>query len=675
MKLNVVFLLAVVNTGTSNYHPTEGTSCEMANSQAFCHNKDLHQIPHELHPNVNKIDLSGNLIQSIPEMPLSFYTSLQCLDLSSNQISFITSGVFAHMTSLLEINLANNNLYELAQNGTEGIGLLPKVEIMDLSHNNLYNGMAEYFIKEAPTLRYLSLADNSIVMISHKMFQGSPSLMEIDLQRNIIMDIEEGAFETLVNLSKLNLSTNSITCISDFNLKQLEILDLSRNSIETFRITKSDDEYSLRCLDLSENKLLHFPVFPQVNKLVTLNLSNNLIQLTAESPYNKMDYGDNEWLDASFHLLDQKRSRNISSLYLSQLVYLDLSYNEIRSIPDGFFESMLSLHTLNLSKNCLQAFAVSYGSALISLTVLDLSYNALQNLFLDAGALPNLKEFHIQNNNLQTLQFDVFSSLPRLRLLNLQSNNISLCHTYSGLAKQRLAAEGSGCVSFVNSPTLQYLYLADNMLNILPAHTFYKTPLVVLDLSMNPGLKIELKALSGLEKSLEYLHLHGNSLIELNIDLPCFSHLKHLNLSENQLNWLPKWGSDSPLEVLDLRNNRFSTLEDSNILALENSLKNLYLSGNPLNCCGNIWLSSIIQNKNVQIPNVEHLTCQYIQNFGYREEIHIGNIRPEDCEKEDLKKINLLIILTFVLVLSVLIIGVGSFLCFRRQNFSHQFKA
>ncbi|XP_016152994.1 PREDICTED: leucine-rich repeat-containing protein 32 [Ficedula albicollis] len=674
MKLHILFLLAVVNAGASNYHPIEGTPCEMANSQAFCHNKDLHQIPHELHLNVNKIDLSGNLIHSIPEMPLSFYTSLQYLDLSFNQISSITSGVFAHMTSLLEINLANNHLHELTQNGTEGIGLLPKVEIMDLSHNNLYNGMAEHFINQAPTLQYLSLADNSIVKISHKMFQGCPSLVEIDLQRNIIMEIEEGAFETLANLSKLNLSTNSITCISDFNLRQLEILDLSRNSIETFTTTKSNDEYSLRSLDLSGNKLLHFPVFPPVNKLVTLNLSNNLIQLTAESLYNKMDYMDNEWLDSSFHLLDQKRSKNTSSLYLSQLVYLDLSYNEIKSIPDGFFESMLSLHTLNLSKNCLQAFAI-HDSALISLTVLDLSHNALQNLHLDAGALPNLREFHIQNNNLQTLQFDIFSSLPSLRLLNLESNNISLCHRYSGLAKQRLAGEESGCVSFVNSPALQYLYLADNMLNILPAHTFYKTPLLVLDLSVNPGLKIELKALAGLEKSLEYLHLHGNSLIDLNIDLPCFSHLKHLNLSENQLNWLPKWDSDSPLEVLDLRNNRFSTLQESNILALENSLKNLYLSGNPLNCCGNIWLSSMIQNKNVHIPNVEHLTCQYIQGFGYWEEMHIANIRPEDCEKEDLKKINILIILTFVLVLSVIIIGVGSFFCFRRQNFSHQFKA
>lgn len=645
-----------------------------ANSQAFCHDRDLHQIPHEIHPNINKIDLSGNLIQSIPEMPLSSYSSLQCLDLSSNQISFITPGVFAHMTSLLEINLANNHLYELAQNGTEGIGLLPQVEVLDLSHNSLYNGMAEYFIKQAPALRYLSLADNSIIMISHEMFQGSPSLVEIDLQRNIIMEIEEGAFETLVNLTKLNLSMNSITCISDFNLRQLEILDLSRNSIETFHTTESDDEYSLRCLDLSENKLFQFPVFPQVNKLVTLNLSKNLIQLTAESRHNKMDYMENEWVDASFHL-DQKQSRNKSSLYLSQLVYLDLSYNEIKSIPDEFFESMFSLHTLNLSKNCLQAFAITYDSALISLTVLDLSYNALQNLLLDAGTLSNLKELHIQNNHLQTLQFDIFSSLPSLRLLNLQSNNISLCSMYSGLAKQRLSGEESGCVSFVDSPALQYLYLADNMLSILPAYTFYKTSLIFLDLSVNPRLKIEVKALSGLEKSLEYLYLHGNSLIDLNIDLPCFSHLKHLNLSENQLTWLPKWNSDSPLEVLDLRNNRFSTLENSNILALENSLKNLYLTGNPLDCCGNLWLSSMIQNKNVQIPNVEHLTCQYTQNFGYQEEMHMGNIRPEDCEKEDLKKINFLIILTLVLVLSVIVIGVGLFFCFRRQNFSHQFKA
>nr|XP_042706234.1 transforming growth factor beta activator LRRC32 isoform X2 [Chrysemys picta bellii] len=647
----------------------------MVKMKAFCHGKELHQIPPELHPNINKIDLSGNEIRNLSEKPLTFYTSLQHLDLRSNQISFIEPGVFTYMTSLVEVILANNQLDELAQHRTPGVGLLPEIRTLDLSHNRLYNGMAEYFIHKAPSLQYLSLAENSITVILHRMFQGSPALVEVDLHSNIIMEIEEGAFETLVHLTKLNLSMNSITCISDFSLRQLQILDLSRNSIETFHATESKEEYNLRWLDLSENKLLRFPVFPQVNKLAYLNLSKNLMQFTADSAHDEVYYMERDWLEAPFHLLDQKQNTNTSSLYLSQLLYLDLSYNEIKAIPNEFFESMSSLRFLNLSKNCLQTFAVNYDSALISLAILDLSFNALQNLLLDASILTNLQELYIQNNHLQALQFDIFASLPSIKLINLQSNNISFCSMYSGLAKQRLTGEENGCVSFVDFPALRYLYLADNMLKNLPVYAFYKTSLILLELSMNKGLKIEANALSGLETSLEYLNLHGNGMTVLNIDLPRFHHLKHLNLSENQLSWLPKWGSDASLEVLDLRKNSFCNLQSSNILALENSLKNLYLAGNPLSCCGNVWLSSMIQKKNVAIPGVEQITCQYSKSFGYQEEIYISNIRPEVCEKEDLKKINLLIILTVALILSVIIIGLGAFCCFRRQKFSQQFKA
>ncbi|XP_034615029.1 transforming growth factor beta activator LRRC32 [Trachemys scripta elegans] len=674
MKLYFLLFLAA-NGGISSHRPLEESSCEMVKMKAFCHGKELHQIPPELHPNINKIDLSGNEIRNLSEKPLTFYTSLQHLDLRSNQISFIEPGVFTYMTSLVEVILANNQLDELAQHRTPGVGLLPEIRTLDLSHNRLYNGMAEYFIHKAPSLQYLSLAENSITVILHRMFQGSPALVEVDLHSNIIMEIEEGAFETLVHLTKLNLSMNSITCISDFSLRQLQILDLSRNSIETFHATESKEEYNLRWLDLSENKLLRFPVFPQVNKLAYLNLSKNLMQFTADSAHDEVYYMERDWLEAPFHLLDQKQDTNTSSLYLSQLLYLDLSYNEIKAIPNEFFESMSSLRFLNLSKNCLQTFAVNYDSALISLAILDLSFNALQNLLLDASTLTNLQELYIQNNHLQALQFDIFASLPSIKLLNLQSNNISFCSMYSGLAKQRLTGEENGCVSFVDFPALRYLYLADNMLKNLPVYAFYKTSLILLELSMNKGLKIEANALSGLETSLEYLNLHGNGMTVLNIDLPRFHHLKHLNLSENQLSWLPKWGSDASLEVLDLRKNSFCNLQSSNILALENSLKNLYLAGNPLSCCGNVWLSSMIQKKNVAIPGVEQITCQYSKSFGYQEEIYISNIRPEVCEKEDLKKINLLIILTVALILSVIIIGLGAFCCFRRQKFSQQFKA
>ncbi|XP_067389314.1 transforming growth factor beta activator LRRC32 [Emydura macquarii macquarii] len=675
MKLYLLLFLAAVNGGISSHRPLEESPCEMVKMKAFCHSKELHQIPPELHPNINIIDLSGNQIQNISEKPLTFYTSLRQLDLRCNQISFIEPGVFTHMTSLVELNLANNQLDMLAQQRTPEVGLLPAMRALDLSHNSLYNGMAEYFIHKAPSLRYLSLAENSITVIMHGMFQGSPALVEVDLHSNIIMEIEDGAFETLVHLTKLNLSMNSITCISDFSLRQLQILDLSRNSIETFHTTESKEEYNLMWLDLSENKLLRFPVFPQVNKLLYLNLSKNLMQLTGDSSYDEMDYMERGWQEVPFHLLDQKQHRNTSSLYLSQLLYLDLSYNEIKSIPNEFFESMSSLQFLNLSKNCLQTFAVNYDSALISLAILDLSFNALQNLLLDARTLTNLQELYIQNNYLQALQFDIFASLPSIQLLNLQSNNLSFCSMYSGLAKQRLTGEVNGCISFVNFPTLRYLYLADNMLKNLPIYAFYKTSLIILDLSMNQGLKIEVNALSGLETSLEYLNLHGNDMTVLNIDLPSFHRLKHLNLSENQLSCLPKWGSDASLEVLDLRKNSFSNLQSSNILVLENSLKNLYLAENPLSCCGNVWLSSMIQNKNVEIPGVKQITCQYSKSFGYQEEIYISNIKPEDCEKEDLKKINLFTILTLALVLAVIIIGLGSFCCFRRQKFSHQFKA
>ncbi|XP_053871801.1 transforming growth factor beta activator LRRC32 [Malaclemys terrapin pileata] len=674
MKLYFLLFLAA-NGGISSHRPLEESPCEMVKMKAFCHGKELHQIPPELHPNINKIDLSGNEIRNLSEKPLTFYTSLQHLDLRSNQISFIEPGVFTYMTSLVEVILANNQLDELAQHRTPGVGLLPEIRTLDLSHNRLYNGMAEYFIHKAPSLQYLSLAENSITVILHRMFQGSPALVEVDLHSNIIMEIEEGAFETLVHLTKLNLSMNSITCISDFSLRQLQILDLSRNSIETFHATESKEEDNLRWLDLSENKLLRFPVFPQVNKLAYLNLSKNLMQFTADSAHDDMYYMERDWLEAPFHLLDQKQDTNTSSLYLSQLLYLDLSYNEIKAIPNEFFESMSSLRFLNLSKNCLQTFAVNFDSALISLAILDLSFNALQNLLLDANTLTNLQELYIQNNHLQALQFDIFASLPSIKLLNLQSNNISFCSMYSGLAKQRLTGEENGCVSFVDFPALRYLYLADNMLKNLPVYAFYKTSLILLELSMNKGLKIEANALSGLETSLEYLNLHGNGMTVLNIDLPRFHHLKHLNLSENQLSWLPKWGSDASLEVLDLRKNSFCNLQSSNILALENSLKNLYLAGNPLSCCGNVWLSSMIQKKNVAIPGVEQITCQYSKSFGYQEEIYISNIRPEVCEKEDLKKINLLIILTVALILSVIIIGLGAFCCFRRQKFSQQFKA
>ncbi|XP_054831017.1 transforming growth factor beta activator LRRC32 [Eublepharis macularius] len=671
MKLNLLLFLAALNSGISTYRPMETSPCDMKNLEAFCHRKDFHQIPSEIYPTVRKIDLSENKIQNITKTPLTFYTSLRYLDLNSNRIGYVEPGVFSDLMSLVKIDLANNQLYLLAQHNV-WVGLLPQVRILDLSHNSLYNGMAQRFLHQAPSLEYLSLAENSITELSWRMFQGSPRLVEVDLHSNMIMEIEEGVFEMLSHLSTLNLSMNSLTCIADFSLKQLQVLDLSRNSIETFHSTESKEVFNLVWLDLSENKLLRFPVLPQDNKLAFLNLSKNIMQFVVDSSTDDLDYN---WQDVPFDLQAQNPKSNKSSPSLSQLLYLDLSYNEIKSLPLEFFASMSALQFLNLSKNCLQAFVVS--SDLISLVILDLSSNSLQNLELDSNAPSELEELYLQENNLQELRADIFASLPQIRLLNLRRNHLRLCSLYSGLARRRLAGEENGCVSFVNLPELRYLYLADNNLESLPPHIFYQTQLTVLDLSRNWGLQIEAKSLSGLERSLEHLDLHSNGMTTLNIHLPLFTHLRYLNLSDNRLSWLPAWSEDCcALEILDLRNNTFSSLKSSKIPALEKTLQNLYLEGNPLSCCGNIWLSHMIHRAMVEIPNLDLVKCQYAKSFGYDEkEMTVRNVRPEDCEKEDLKKMSVLLLLVAVLVLSLIVIGVGLFCCYRRHKFGRQFKA
>ncbi|XP_060091327.1 transforming growth factor beta activator LRRC32 [Heteronotia binoei] len=666
---DLLLFLAALNGGISTYRPMEASPCDTKNMVAFCQRRDFHQIPSELYPTVRKIDLSENKLQNITKTPLAFYTSLWYLDLSSNRISYIEPGIFSDMTSLVEISLANNQLYQLAQHNL-WVGLLPQVRKLDLSHNSLYNGMAQRFLHQAPSLEYLSLAKNSITEISWSTFQGSPRLVEVDLHSNMIMEIEEGAFEMLSHLSTLNLSMNSLTCIAGFSLKQLQVLDLSRNSIETFHSTESKEEFNLVWLDLSENKLLRFPVLPQANKLSYLNLSKNIMQFLVDSPSDDLDY---DWSDVPFALQAPNPTSNKSSPSLSQLLYLDLSYNEIKSLPPKFFASMSTLQFLNLSKNCLQSFVAS--SELVSLVILDLSSNSLQNLEFDADALSNLRELYLQENHLQGLRSDIFASLSQISLLNLRRNRFRLCSLYSGLAKRRLAGEEDGCVSFVNLPELRYLILADNHLRSLPLYVFHQTQLTMLDLSINRGLQIEAKSLSGLENSLTHLDLHSNGMTTLNIDLPHFTRLRYLNLSDNQLSWLPAWSEDCcVLEILDLRNNSFSSLKSSEIPALENTLQNLYLAGNPLSCCGNIWLSHMIHRATVAIANVDLLKCQYAKSFGYDGEMAVRNIKPEDCEKEDLKKMSVLILLVALLALSLIVIGVGLFCCYRRHKFGRQFK-
>ncbi|KAM4796152.1 transforming growth factor beta activator LRRC32 [Rhinophrynus dorsalis] len=662
MLLYLILFLAMVKKGISTYRPPDISPCIMVNMAALCQNKSFQEIPWGLHSNIRTLDLSKNELQNITESPLVHYSSIELLDLSTNKISFIQPNTFENMVNLKEINLSDNYLHRFVQYGAEGIGLLPSVRKLELSRNSLYTDMTANFLRKTPKLQYLSLSENSITMITPETFLGSPLLREVDLHNNFIMNIEEGSFEHLKYLTILNLSMNSITCILNFNLRQLQSLNMSKNSIKIFHTTDSDEEYKLEYVDLSDNRLSYFPILPRVNNLISIDLSMNSISLEAQTDHEEM-----EWMNDHFQFeIQNEHPKNLTPVSLSKLTHLDLSYNSISLIPDDFFVTMPFLRFLNLSKNCIQTFSLGHSVTLNSLAVLDLSGNSIQNLSFAANSLPSLQELYLQNNQLQVLESRIFQGLMKIIKINLQGNNIRLCSASFGFAKRRIGDE-YGCVAFFNITTLQNLNLRENMMHQIPQNAFYGSPLTSLDLSMNLGLTIKPNALSGLEGSLQLLSLENNAITWLNVNLPRFIHLTYLNLSGNQLTWLPPWNDDCHLQTLDLSHNGFSNLQVSNIPTLESTLKTLSVQGNPLSCCLNSWIVHMAQRNTVLITALNATTCN--DSKAYEGEITFQQIRLELCEK-DSNNINIIIILTLVLVLAVTAIGISLLCCFCRRKFN-----
>ncbi|XP_003420076.1 transforming growth factor beta activator LRRC32 [Loxodonta africana] len=658
MSCQILLLLAVMTLSLAISQHREKMPCRMVNKEVLCQGLGLPQVPSMLPLDIEVLNLSGNQLRSILASPLVFYTALRHLDLSTNEISFVQPGVFQALPHLEHLNLAHNHLAV----GT-GLGPLLHMTSLDLSGNSLYNGLVERLLGEAPALRTLSLAENSLTHLARRTFRGMPALERLDLHSNVLMDIEEGAFEALPHLAHLNLSRNSLTCISDFSLQQLQVLDLSCNSIEAFQTAPEPRaDYQLTWLDLRENKLLHFPDLAALPRLSYLNVSNNLIRLPVGPPRgSKGVHAPSEGWSA---LPLSNPSWNTSTHPLSQLLNLDLSYNEIEHIPEGFLEPLTSLRFLNLSRNCMRAFEARHVGSLPCLVLLDLSHNALQALELGARALGALRTLLLQGNTLQGLPPYTFANLASLQKLNLQGNQVNPCGGPGEPAP-------SGCVAFSRMSSLRILNLVDNAIEKLRAGAFLHTPLTELHLSANPGLDVTTGALAGLETSLEVLELQGNGLTILQVDLPCFSCLKELNLAENRLSHLPAWTQAVSLEVLDLRNNSFSLLPGSAMGGLETSLRRLYLQGNPLSCCGNGWLAAQLHQGRVDVDATQDLICR----FGSQEEVSLSHVRPEDCEKGGLKNVNLIIILTFALVSAILLTTLATCCYFRRHTFNQQYKA
>ncbi|CAN9501042.1 unnamed protein product [Ophioblennius macclurei] len=596
VQMLILLMFAGVMT-TSARRPRHAAPCLVVQGEAFCSDLSLSAAPVHLPPGVHMLDLSKNQVQNLTRETLAFQTGIRHLKLGSNKIRFIQPGLFRDMAHLKVLDLSRNhlNVFALSQ---QNLGRLASVESLDLSHNGLYTGMSDSFLADSPALANLSMESNSITKISQNTFVGSLGLRRISLRDNVILEIEDGAFDSLDHLSELDLSRNSISCITDFNLYNLQTLNLSSNSVELFHSAPSGF-YKLLSLDLSQNKMLYFPLLPEGNMLEFLDVSHNRLQSVNVSGSADKD----------------------TNLIFNQLRFLDLSYNQLKTLPECFFFCMGQLQVLNVSHNCLPAFSVSDRDLLPRVRVVNLSFNALRTLTLGQDALQALEKLLLQGNRLRTLDQTVFRRLPSLRFLQLDQNRLEVCPPEQNR---------SDCVSLSSVRSLQYLHLAENRLRALPANAFADTPLKLLDLSLNPGLDLHRDSLSGLEHSLVHLLLRDNNMSSLDADLSSLRNLRDVDLSTNRLTALPTWTRESAIESLNLQNNNLVTLESSSMVALERSLKTLYMGSNPLSCCSNLDFLRLLQSSALVVPDLEAATCVHRERAA---PVGLGTVTEDMCRR------------------------------------------
>lgn len=628
---------------------------------AIYNDAKLSSVPANLPDNIEELQLNHNHIQTLQDTSLLRYPSLKALGLACNKLEKIEVNTFQNSKLLENLNLANNYLNISYQETSLALKKLPSLRALDLSENMLDDEMVAALLQNLTSLEYLNLSGNLMRRLDETSFSDLHHLKELDLQRNIMFEID-GAFDSNPKLQRLNLAFNYLPCLTDFHMAHLVVLNASHNMIEWF-ISRQDlnDTFQLETLDLSDNRLLFFPFLPSQSHLRNLYLSHNTVRFYEHLADN--DTFPNSSATVEFYNMN-KYVKNVTaelwddSLHgdVSSVEILDLRGNQVMYFPQGFVQKMPSLSRLQMCTNCLETLNLTRERFSDSLYELDVSNNRLSQVTADEGTLSklgNLTYLNLSLNALEWLPQGLFSSLPSIRSVDLSYNDIGVCISEEAEIRTHTISD---CVDWKNLASLRQLYLKGCDLENIPDSAFTGLSLTHLELSDNPGLNAH-ESIQSLSQTLQHLGL-GNTLIQ-DFDFSHFQSLKFLNMSRNFIARVPTSLLHVDLKVLDLRDNRLSTIPSGDANALASKLQTVFLAGNPFNCCQTEWYRTFETTETLSMVGQSDITCEDFETTRRVEDPH-----PFSCD-EDGESIFWYILLILPICLSFAGISIIVFLAFK----------
>ncbi|KMZ73773.1 Leucine rich repeat protein [Zostera marina] len=205
------------------------------------------------------------------------------------------------------------------------------------------------------------------------------------------------------------------------------------------------------------------------------------------------------------------------SLNLSLITKLDLSNNNLKTIPESLTARLLNLLELDVHSNQLTSLPNSIG-CLSKLQVLNVSANLLKILPKSVDDCKCLEELNANFNRLETISKTMGYELSNLQKLSLNSNKLSFLPQ-----------------SISHITTLRILDVHLNALQSLPEGLESLIHLKILNISQNFHRLCSIPPSIGLLMSLTELDISYNSISILPNSLGCLGKLKIFHAQGNPL--------------------------------------------------------------------------------------------------------------------------------------------
>ena len=235
---------------------------------------------------------------------------------------------------------------------------------------------------------------------------------------------------------------------------------------------------------------------------------------------------------------------NLTFYGLQNLLHLDLSFNNLKTLHDHIFSTLVKLESLLISNNHISEISHLSFHGLQSLQILKLNSNKISDLSTNLLiSISNLTELDLSNNNLIYTSFETFKKLSHLSLNGNCDLNLSTLESLSVMRSlMYLDLSDLNLHNIPNQinvfPNLEILKLNENNFTLIPENIFRNLKrLRHLEISENPRLlKVDKNAFSEIY-SIEYLIISDNPKL-VTLEKNTFKHLyslERLNLSNNGL--------------------------------------------------------------------------------------------------------------------------------------------